>query len=494
MALQVTINGVDYTRDIDAKSFRIGKFLNRKSNKKNFTIARHANRSTVPSMGQEVIATDGATRIFGGVITSIDTTAPSFGLELNQIECSGYIRQLSRRLVPETYENMTADAIIADLASRYFPEGFTTTNVDAPVLINYIAFNYKQLDKCLEELADLINYNFYVDDYKNVFFKANDGTTPAPFDVTDDNGSYTQKSLVIRKDNSQIRNTIVVRGGTYLAPTFTAEIEANGTDFVFGLPYRYSDFKATLTGQLLNIGVDNRDNPDEFDALHNFDEKQLLFREVRKPTAGSIIRASGRPNLPVIVKYRDPAAVATTSAQEGGDGIYEYLIVDKTINSREGARQRAQQEILAYANTLSEADFVTTTAGLVPGQRILLNSASRGINEYFIINRVNITVLANNELQYGISLITSKTYDLIDILSKILQAQTKDIEIDRDEVVDVVEAFSEEMTLSETFTAQALDYPMQTILGTFTGDDGFPNTPQGTYRVFTVGGSRLGVL
>lgn len=488
MSVVLTINGVDRTKKVLAGSLKIENILTSKRDTCSFSVMSYPNNTLTPVLGQEVIVTLDGDKIFGGIITGLEQNSETYSVIQWDIECVDYTRLLDKKLVPEVYESMTVDAIIADLQANYMPTGFTINNVSCPTVINYIAFNYKPISKCLEELANLTNYDWYIDYDKDLHFISKT-TLTAPLEIEDANASHRQGSLIIRKDNSQIRNSIIVRGGEFLGDTFTSEIECNGVDTIYPLAYKYTDFAATLTGQPLNVGTDNLDNPTDYDVLHNFNEKIVRFRDERTPSTGSILRVSGRPHLPVIVKYRSPVDISTLSASEGSDGIYEYLIIDKTINSKEGARQRAKAEITTYATTLSEGEFETETAGFRAGQRIRINSVARGIDEYFVINKVTFKQFTADTFVYKISLITTKTFDLIDLLSQLLLAETKKIVIDQNEVIDLVESISETVSLAETFTAQSLDYEVEFCAGTFTGDI---TTPLGVKRIFIVGGSPLG--
>lgn len=486
MALALLIDGTDRTENVEANSLQINAVLTRKRDTAAFSILAHAGDTYVPRLGLEVIINDGATRIFGGVITGIDSTPTAFGSIRHKVFLQDFTRLLDKKLVPDSFESQTVDQIMASLQTSYFPAGFTINSVDAPVLVKYVGFQYKPLAKCIEDLADLINYDWYVDYYKDVHFFAKE-SVDAPISITDDNGNAIYKSLIIRRDNSQMRNSIIVRGGEYLGTQFTSDIQTNGVDFIFPLGYRYSDFAAHLTGHVLSIGVDYLNDPNSYDALYNFQEKILRFKQADTPSSGKTLKVSGKPYLPVIVKLKSPQDIRATSSAEGtltADSEYQYLIEDKSINSKEGARQRAQAEILAYAETLSEGEFITFTSGLEVGQRILINSATRGINEYFIINRIVISQFSTNELQYKVSLITTRTFDLIDVLQRLLLESTKKIEIDPNEIVDVVESMDEEITLTEafasslvhnpfsetttfdeTFTAQSLNYDVEFVWG-----------------------------
>lgn len=455
MSIVLTINGIDKTKNIDTNSIAITNILTRKRDTCSFRIITHTGDSYVPALGREVIITDGAVRIFGGVVTDVESQALSFGAVNHTINCQDFTRILDKRLVPDAFKDQTVNQIIQFLKDNYFPSGFTITNVVAPVTIRYIAFNYKPLAKCIEELADLINYDWYVDYYKNVYFFAKE-TLVAPFDITDANGKYIYDSLLIRKDNSQVRNVIYVRGGEYLAAQTTYDILTNGVDTVYPSPYKLTDFAGHLTGEILNVGIDNLDNPDLFDALYNFNEKILKFKTADKPNANKTLKMSGKPNLPVIVKYQSSEDIAAMVSAEGSDGIYEYLIEDKSIDSKEGARQRARAEIMAYGETLSEGEFTTETSGLKAGQKINVSSLSRGISEDFIINKVVVNQFGKDTMIYSVSLITTRTFDLIDILQKLLLQSTKQLAIDENETIDIVENFQDDMTFIDSIAAPSV--------------------------------------
>lgn len=465
MAIQITIGGVDKTRQIMADSLRIDNILTQKRDTAKFSILNNTGDTYKPNLGAEVVVTDSGTRIFGGVITAIESKARAYAVIEHEINCQDYTRLLDHKLVSNSYTNQTVDQIIASLKSIYFPEGFTTTNVDAPVVIQYVAFNYKPLAACLTELAEAINYDWYVDYDKDIHFFAKE-TVAAPFSLSDTNGKYDFNSLIIRRDNSQIRNSIVVRGGEYIGSQLTTELEASGVDDIFPLPYKFSDFSATLTGDPLSVGIDYLDSPDNFDALYNFQEKILRFKSSDTPTSGSIIRIGGKPHLPVIVRYRSESHIlsmvsAESNATFTSDGVYEYLIKDSSINSREGAIQRAQAEILAYATTLSEGEFVTKESGLKAGMAITIQSTARGINETFIINKVVTTQRSPTAFMYKISLITTRTMDIIQVLQRLLLQSTRDININPNDITDEYAAMGDEGSFVDTlgtFSTHGTEY------------------------------------
>lgn len=449
MAIQLTISGLDKTRQIVMNSLRIQNILTNKRDTADFSIVSHSGDDYVPNMGSEVIVYDGATKVFGGVITKIDSVAKAFNVVEHRIYCQDYTRLFDKKLIPDTYENQTAEDIISQLKDNYFPSGFTINNVVAPVTIKYVAFQYKPLAVCMQMLADMIGYDWYIDYDKDVHFFERE-IRVAPFDLSDTGGKYRYNSLVIRKDNSQVRNSIIVRGGEYVGAQTTFDIQTNGVDFAYPLPYKFADFAAHLTGEILSVGDDTKDPADSYDALYNFKEKILKFKSADKPSASKTLKVSGKPYFPVIVRYRSPASIATMSAEEGGDGTYEYLIKDDSINTKAGARQRAQAEILAYAETLSEGEFVTESSGLVAGQSINVQSDTRGLDETFIINKVTITQFTADTFLYSVSLITTKTMDLIDVLKQLLLEKNNTIDVSPGDISETILAFEDTGNFTDT--------------------------------------------
>ena len=444
----ITIGGTVRTNDVEFKSLRIRNIITRKRDLCFFNVIAHSGNEYKPLLGQEVVITDSGTKIFGGIITEIESKPSAYKLIRHSIRCQDYTRLLDRKLVPDTYENTTINDILADFKSKYMPSDFTINNVDASITVDYISFNYRPLAKCLDDLADMTNYDWYVDYNKDVHFFAKN-TQIAPFNLADDDGSYDYNSLIIRNDNTQVRNTVIVRGGEYLAAQTTFELVADGTENTFHTRYKFSDFEASLTGQALNVGIYALHSPDDYDALHDFSQKLLVFKDDDKPSVDNHLKMSGKPHLPVIVKVRNTEHIASMISVEGGSGVYEYLIEDKTIKTKEGARQLGKAEIEAYGRTLSEGEFVTETSGLYAGQKITIVSASRGINQDFIINRVTITQRDKDNLRYDVSLITKRTADLLDVLHRLLLDGTKKIEINVDETIDIVLDFSDTMNLED---------------------------------------------
>lgn len=506
MDVQVYIADVLVTRSIEWSSLFVENILTRQVDRCKFTLKKYgANHTVVPSNGNEVKVYNNGTQIFGGIIVKLVQRVEDYKILLYDIECEDYTKLLDKKLVADTFENKTITQIIDSINTDYL-DGFTVVNAQGVAKeISYIAFNYCSVSSALTQLADLVNYDWYIDYSKDIHFFSKTSKS-APIDVNDDDGSYLKGSLRIRRDNSQLRNQIYIRGGDYLADTLTSEVISDGTQNVYPLPYKYEDLQVSVTGEVWDGGVDGIDAITPHDYLWNKDEKFIRFRGDRIPNDTSSIRMSGQPYLPVRVVMRDDESILDTISAEGGDGIYEFLVVDNSINSKEGARERAVEELDAYKETLSEAQFSTYTDGLKAGQRIRVNSTVHDVDEYFIINKVTARMYTYKAMRYEVSLVTTKTLGIIEFLQGILLRETKQIIVNENEIVDLVytknesitigevittskshNPISESISIGETVTAQSLDYTIEFVIGAY-------GAPVGTKRVFILNGSYLGPM
>lgn len=444
MALLVKINSVDKTDQINWRSFSKSEVLTNQVDTLEFDVKNYGSKTYAPALLDTVEVWDDATKIFGGSVVNIDEEIKGRKFS-RKVKCKDWTHIFDRKVVVKTYEDMTVNAIIADLVSN-FCSGFTVVNVACTLTVDFIAFNYEQPSKCLQQLAELFNYDWYIDYDKDVHFFSKE-TNLAPIDLDDTSGKFIFDSLKLNRKADQMRNTIYVRGGEYKGDSYFEEQQADGDRAIFTFGYKYANVVVKVDSVTQTLGIDFIDDPASYDCLYNFNEKAVKFRSDNKPTAGQVVRIDGTPYIPVIVKVQDNAAIAQY-------GVYEFKIIDASIDSKEGARQRAKAELYAYADKISEGSFRTYESGLKVGQKIHLISSVWGYDEWFIINRITSRVRKpdTGEMEHTCSLVTTRTMGMIDILQKLLTLENKKIEIKKDEVLDKIEEIQEEISISEQVT------------------------------------------
>lgn len=476
--IYVEINNRDRSSMIEWNSLTVKNVLTRQVDTADFGLKVTNDSTFTVSMGDNVKVYDDQELIFQGVVTRTRTTALSQALKRLSVTCVDYTRELDNKVAAHTYQTQTAEFIIQDLLTRYAPQ-FTINNVYAPITINYIKFSYQLLSECLQELADYTGYDWYIDQYKDLHFKLA-STEAAPFDLMDDNGSYETHSIAFDDDISQLKNSIYLRGGDELATSTTFSEVADGTKKVFTLGYHFSAVPTvTVAAVAKTVGTLGTDNAASFDVL--WDPTNDFVQFASAPAAAATVAVTGTPLNPILLYMPEPTSVALY-------GERQYVIIDKTITTRAGARQRALAEIYRYAQTVTSVRFTTLTSGLRAGQTMHVDSTLFGVDDDYIVTQVETSMRGPTTYEYGVTLISTKLMDIIDLLASMLTSKLKEQTYDTNEGFDpalaifegesVVDAITvslggsvvtnEAETMADVVTVQALDFGFTPVWGPWT--------------------------
>jgi len=180
----------------------------------------------------------------------------------------------------------------------------------------------------------------------------------------------------------------------------------------------------------------------DYEILHSFLEKILIF-EV-PPLGGDELIFTGDPFLPVFVLYRDGASIAEF-------GEFQFKVIDKTIKTKDGAKQRAQQEIVAWANEVVEASFLTYKHGLKVGQTINIQSDIRGLQQDYVIQKVRGVARSPFEFEYQIQAVTTRTFSILYWLQQQIDRDDRKEEIIDNETQEKIEIIMEEFGFETEF-------------------------------------------
>lgn len=114
--------------------------------------------------------------------------------------------------------------------------------------------------------------------------------------------------------------------------------------------------------------------------------------------AGSLTHAiASGANIALRVIRDDTNAQAAVAVIEGGDGIYEYPIVDARLNE-DGAIARGDAELDSFSRELVQAAWVTTDLNAQPGrQQTIALSTTDPISTTVTITRVELTYPTQNQ-------------------------------------------------------------------------------------------------
>ena len=452
MSLVLKINGVDRSDIVDWKTLTKTEVLTKEVDRLEFEIKKTPSK-TIPQLNDEVALLEDGKKIFGGVVVEKKEKVLGGRLLGYEIRCKDWSHLLDGKLVTKSYENKTAREIVLDIINTY-TTGFTTNNVkiNTPT-IGSIKFNYEQVSRCLTELADQIGWDWYVDADKDIHF-FDEETATAPFVLDDDSGNFEWGSLEINQSVLNLKNCVFVRGGEY-KKTISEEnsvdvYRGDGSRKVFHLAYRYDNITVKKNGVVQTIGTDGQTDPNTVDCLYNFNEKFIKFGTA--PANGDSIVIYGDAYIPIIAQVRDQVSVAEY-------GEFQHAIVDKSITSIKEAETRAIAELKKYSQSVYEASFKTKKTGLKTGQKIILNSAIRGINKSFKINRIIGKARGSDHMEYEVFMIASGNITFTDIMVDLLSKDKKNITIAKNEILQRLEKFTEELSLSDTLEALAKTSP-----------------------------------
>jgi hypothetical protein len=445
MTLVITHNGTDITNNVSTDGVSIADERDSTRDTLNFTIEKTPG-GFAPELGAEIIVTLDSTRIFGGSVLSFETSVEAPPTVTYAVDCVDFTHQLDRKLVTERYLNQTANAIIADLVSTYAP-GFTIVGVDAQETIARVSFNRITLSECLNKLAKLNNYVWYVDYNKDVHFFAKSGEV-APFNLTDTSGNYITESLRIRSDLSQLRNVIEVIGGKVPIAARSTLHAGDGETTEFATNFEFSNKPTvTLDGVTQTVGTEYL-NVEGFDCYWSFQQKYVRFDDTNVPPAPSSgttnINLNGTPLVPLVAVVPDAESIEDF-------GEFEYSIREETLGSQEQTVSRALAEIEAYAAQLNEAQFETYTPGLRSGQLITINSTLHNVNADYIVQSVQFRPYPNGSELAGVwsaKLASTATMTIVDALRKLLGGER--LEDDERQVLLAFYRFTDRATAGDS--------------------------------------------
>lgn len=468
LPINLQIGGNDFSHQRKQGSEKIVENIQNQGNTLTVSVTKRAGQNT-PIGGQTISMNDviNSRTLFNGYVTKI--TPQEYGIGnyiIYKVEAMDHTYVLANKEAQESYENMTLGAIVADLLTNIDAGyGITGTNVAAGPVISTINFNHISIRQCFENLAKLTGYIWWIDYAKDVhFIDPTGGVATAPEKITDTSGNH--ESIAIHTDVTQVKNDIIVLGGTQESANYPQVIVGDGSAREWLLLYPVQTMvsvELSLGGGAYvaqTFGIDPKDD-------------ETLFYSMYSPDRGSIRLSSGSTTLgatdklrvtftypiPVITEVQSPASILAMKNIEGGDGIHKATINDSTIVSLNQATQRALQEIDQFADPILSGEVITRTGLLQagshfsPGQSLTVNLPSWGINTdtVYIIQRVTTTIDQNGssiEYHYDITF-GGRLLGVVDFL---LALATPESPLDTSGEINKIYALSDVVSIVETIT------------------------------------------
>lgn len=197
----------------------------------------------------------------------------------------------------------------------------------------------------------------------------------------------------------------------------------------------------------LRSGIEFVDDPAEFDALYNYQEKNYKFETA--PSNGVIFYPTGQPQLPVQAVRSDTDSINTY-------GRRELEINDQTIDNLGTARQRASAELAQRKLPPVQIGFNTLRAGIEAGDvvSVLLPSYGLPTGDYFV-QSVGLTYFLPEESgsvqhMYKIEAVNVLSKDWIDFMRDSFMQKRRPIDPKEIEIVGDLIDYSEDIDVADT--------------------------------------------
>jgi hypothetical protein len=450
--LNVVVAFNNISQSVQFNSLKISNKINNNVDECSFKI-RQVSGGYRPNLNDEIEITHNSVKIFGGNIVRVTETSNSLTNIVYDVKCIDYSGQLRRILVTERYENETVDDIVDDLIDKLNDISFTTNGVQITKLIRSISFNGLTVADCLNKLAEALNAFWYVDYNKDIHFFEKMSEL-APFNLTDNSGNYIYESLEIEEDISQLRNRVTVRGGTTESDANRTEtiVCQDDTQDIFPLGYKFARLPIVeVNGTPVTVGTEYLTDDASVDCQWSFQEKYIRFTAGNLPTTGDIITIAGKILIPIIVRTPNNLSIEEF-------GVFEYQIVDDTIQTNDQAIERAIAELQAYSAELHEGSFKTYNSGLRAGHVLNINSIARDKLVDVVIQSVELRPRTPmGDIEYTVSFATLKTFGIIEYLQNSLRNER--VAVDEQETLLSFEQVDEMISIQDEFLQATVSSP-----------------------------------
>jgi hypothetical protein len=470
MSIVIKNGTTDISSGIDWRSIDCTSVVTKEKGSLKFDLL-NANSPQIPQIGDTLYLYYNSALTFGGTCTELEYIVDGGILLRVHVTVSDFGFSLDSKVVHKTYQNMDPADIVTDIITNFAPAGFTTHNVQrGNFLIASVKFNYEQCTRCLESLAKMIGWDWYVDVSKDVHFffaTTNTGSSelnPAPFNIDDTSGNINWPSLDIDISIANIKNSIYVIGGTMFrvrTASNTADVYTTvGGQLVYSIDTPYdtttlgTTLKVTLDAVAQSIGIDGTTAPGTVNVLYNAGSgggaqgggPSIKFTS--DPGAGHTIKVFGNASLPIVAHLTSPTSI-------GLYGEFQDTIIDKQIKSIQEAQARADAELIQFDHPVFDVKFDTLVQGLAIGQTIWLKSTLFGygpIPYQLLIRRLEAVGYSPTELLFHVEALGSDNVTFTDIMMTLLQDSLAENVTPDNTILQEILPIEEGLELSDTVT------------------------------------------
>ena len=411
--IEITINGEDLSGEYKPASLSINDELESRGTA-DFILVDAANTiSPAPGQSVDIKLNVGlsSTLVFSGTIQTIqerwpvmDIDSPFHTLKIKAVDHNSIA---DRFLVGRTYaEGQLPGEVVKDLRTNYLDaEGVGIGNIEnGSFTLGVVSFNYESVADCLDDLAELIGFIWYIDHYRNLYFQARD-TTAASFGYSD--SSLPIRSLKKERTRQSYRNRQYLRAGRDVQATANTETFTGDGDrrtFTVGLPLGEAP---TITLELdgggavaQTVGINGVD--DGKDWYYQIDSNNIeQDSDGTKLTSSDTLSVTYKGLIPIIVQADLEDQQEQRADESGGSGIWEAIEDDERIEDANFALERASGLLGRYGRFPETLSIQTDAGRLRAGQVQNIELTRESVNGEYLIQSCRARDQGNNTLVYS---------------------------------------------------------------------------------------------
>lgn len=457
MALRLRISGTARTTLMVVNSLRINSRLGQR-NRASFTLT-DTTGAFRPVVGSEVIIDDstGTPRYFGGFVDSFSETLTIDGNQTAltyEVECVSYDALADRRLVAASYESptQTLSTIVTDIVTNTLTgDGITTTNVDTGPVIDRMKFNYVPASAVFNELANVTGYSWWIDENKALYFKPRSGVAAT---VTID--SSNARRVAVSRTTETYRNKQLIRAGVDLTASRTENFTGNATQKAWTLAYPVGATPTALTvgGVSKTVGIRGVDTGKDWyyqigDPVINQDDGAAAVG------SAVAIAVTYQGQFPILVNAQNDVAIASLAAASSTSGIFESLEDRGNLNDDDAASSIAEGLLRRYGAITRRLTFETDTSGLAVGQLLTATFTPHAVSGSWLVDSVSAVDRNGQDLVWTIEALDGESVGGWAEFFQALAAVGRVVEFRENEVVVLIRALSETVTLTDSLSASS---------------------------------------
>ena len=353
-----------------------------------------------------ILITKDAVRIYEGVITDIEFPELMTGNEKIHItlSVSDNSEIANRVTINDVFENTDTSVLVTELVTDYLlPENCTIGSININIFaIDRIVYGDKQLDKVLDELAEIAGAYWFIDKNRVFYMRTFNITNPSVIPEIGNTWGEHISNFKPKFDGSNYRNRQILNGGFAITDQLTQKYAGDGETQTWTLDFRIKEI-ISLTVDGVPVTISERSDNLDTDFYYTFKEKQFTQDFGDSAVLGGIVIEMIYIGFFRIRSVQEDAPeIAARALITDSTGLVSYVATDQTIEDLNTAvlRTIALLEKYLEANAsvtfriIENSDYDIWT--LDQGQTFTINNTKLKIDDTFLITNIDFHIVSED--------------------------------------------------------------------------------------------------